>query len=77
MLQRTATPSRAARDFERSAAVIFRPTTPHLHSVAVIRSCTGSRVGPVAQRRVILYFHGGGYLAGGPRTRLAFLTRLS
>lgn len=32
---------------------------------------------PDSPRRVILYFHGGAYLAGSPRTHLALLTRLS
>jgi epsilon-lactone hydrolase len=78
MLQRTATPAQAARDFERAAAVVFRPVPyhlciergqdPRLHWISV---------GPVTPRRIILYFHGGGYLAGSPRTHLAILTRLA
>ena len=78
LLQRTATPERAARDFERAAALVFRAQPHHL------RLERGQdpvmhwvRVGPVAPRRVILYFHGGGYLAGSPRTHQALLTALS
>ena len=78
LLQRTATPARAARDFERAAAVFFRPVPHHLRlergSDPVLHWIS---VGPVAPRQVILYFHGGGYLAGSPRTHLAILTRLS
>lgn len=33
--------------------------------------------GPVARRGVILYFHGGGYIAGSPATHRAMLARLS
>lgn len=78
MLRRTATPAYAARDFERSAALFFRPLPHHLHLKQghnpVLHWIS---VGPVASRRVILYFHGGAYLAGSPRTHLALLTRLS
>jgi epsilon-lactone hydrolase len=78
MLQRTATPVQAARDFERAAACFFRPLPYHLR----LEQGQGPvlhwiRVGPTARRRVILYFHGGAYLAGSPRTHLALLTRLS
>ena len=78
MLRRTATPAHAARDFERSAALFFRPLPHHLrleHGTDPVLHWIS--VGPVARRRVILYFHGGAYLAGSPRTHLAILTRLS
>lgn len=78
MLRRTATPAQAARDFERGAALFFHPLPHHLHFERgpdpVLHWIS---VGPTAPRRVILYFHGGAYLAGSPRTHLALLTRLS
>ncbi len=78
MLSRTATPAQAARDFERGAALFFRPVPHHLRLEQGQRPVLHwIRVGPVAPRRVILYFHGGAYLAGSPRTHLALLTRLS
>lgn len=78
MLRRTPTPAHAARDFERGAALFLRPLPYHLRlergQDPVLHWIS---VGPVVCRRVILYFHGGAYLAGSPRTHLALLTRLS
>ena len=77
LLRRTKTPEKAARDFEHASALLFRPLPYHLHleqgQDPVLHWIS---VGPVAPRRAILYFHGGAYLAGSPRTHLAFLTRL-
>lgn len=83
MLRRTKTPEAARREFEISARILFCDP-PGL--VAARRSVPGpggpvpvTRIaaGPVAEDAAVLYFHGGGYVAGSPRTHRAMLGRLA
>lgn len=76
-------PKIARRRFERSARWVFR--TPPFSLILPTRLASGlpalwiagrpSRL--PARRRVILYFHGGGYVLGSPRTHSKMLARLS
>ncbi|GGB20213.1 alpha/beta hydrolase [Allosediminivita pacifica] len=75
-LARTPTPEVAARDMERGARFLFRPP-PFLRHVVRPGGMHWFSQGPCAPRRVILWFHGGGYVAGSPRTHRAMLGRLS
>lgn len=82
-LRRTKTPERAVRDFERAARFFFRMPG----GVRVERRDVAGPGGPIATERmtcggapgdgVILHFHGGGYVAGSPRTHRAMLGRLA
>jgi len=77
-LRRIAGPAEARRAFERAARWGFRrpphvfhraePGMPPLHWI----SC-----GPCRSRGAILYFHGGGYVAGSPATHAGLVGRLS
>jgi acetyl esterase/lipase len=77
-LGRIARPEDAREEFERLAPWIFaRPPhllhleaggDPPLHWV----SC-----GPARERGVMLYFHGGAYIAGSPRTHAGMIGRLA
>jgi acetyl esterase/lipase len=73
-LARTATPEQARRDFLRGAR-LFRapPFLLHLPSPMLHRITAG----PVEDLGVILWFHGGAYVAGSPATHAAMLGRLS
>lgn len=75
-LARTETPEQAARDFERAAALFRQP--PHLRLLrrGAPRLCWIS-AGRCAPRRVILWFHGGAFIAGSARTHRGMLGRLS
>ena len=73
-LARTATPDIARRDFEL-AARLSRPPPFLLH-------CAGKPLhritaGPFCDEGVILWFHGGAYVAGSPSTHAAMLGRLA
>lgn len=82
-LRRTKTPDRARRDFERTARLLFRVPA----GVTVTDRIIEGPGRPLAvdlvccpdaeQDRAILYFHGGGYVAGGARTHRALAARLS
>jgi acetyl esterase/lipase len=73
-LARTGTPEQARRDFAR-AARLFRvpPFLLHLPGDPLHRITAG----PVEDHGVILWFHGGAYVAGSPSTHAAMLGRLS
>jgi acetyl esterase/lipase len=76
-LARTATPDRARRDFERIAPLFRAP--PHLREIRRQGAppLVWLSAGPVAAGRAILWFHGGAYVAGSPRTHRGMLGRLS
>lgn len=76
-LARTGTPERARRDFERIAPLFRRP--PHLREIRRDGAppLVWLSAGPVAPRRALLWFHGGAYVAGSPRTHRGMLGRLS
>lgn len=80
-LSRATAPARLRRDFERKARLFFHPprgTAFDRHPVAG-RAATHVRARGVKQGDgpVILYFHGGGYVFGSPRTHRAMLASLS
>jgi acetyl esterase/lipase len=76
-LARTATPQRARRDFERIAPLLRRP--PYLREIRRPGPppLTWLSAGPVAPGRVLLWFHGGAYVAGSARTHRGMLGRLA
>lgn len=76
-LLHTKTPQQARRDFERAAGLFRRPpfvlhlpdsATPARHWISV---------GTPHPDWVMLYFHGGAYFAGSPRTHQGLIARLS
>jgi acetyl esterase/lipase len=82
-LAATGTPAQAEREFDRAARALLR--VPRGASVDVrevpgpARPVRVTRVrGPAAAGEgLVLYFHGGGYVAGSARTHLGLLVRLS
>jgi acetyl esterase/lipase len=68
------TPQQARRDFARGAR-LFRPPPFLLHLPG--RPLHRITAGPVDENGVILWFHGGAYVAGSPATHAAMLGRLS
>lgn len=76
-LARVVTPDAARADFDRFARYLPAPPflldlpgrqAPHLHRITA---------GPVVDHAVILWFHGGAYVAGSPVTHAGMLGRLS
>lgn len=75
-LTRVSDPEIARRDFERTARWVFR-APPYLNHVQSSDTLHWIRVGTVQPGRIILFFHGGGYVVGSPSTHAAMLGRLS
>ncbi|MCT4558370.1 MAG: alpha/beta hydrolase [Pelagimonas sp.] len=75
-LSRVGTPQRVRADLDFAARACFRPT-PHLRHDLSQGNLHWFRVGRCAPGRVILYFHGGGYVAGSPMTHAQMLGRMS
>lgn len=75
-LRLTATPEAADREFRRMARLFLRapPFLRHLERPGGLHWISA---GPCAPRRVVLYFHGGGYVSGSPRTHEGIMGRLS
>ena len=75
-MRRQTTAGQARRAMETGARLFLRDPPD---TVAEDWGAGGLRLscGPVAARGVILYFHGGGYIAGSPATHRAMLARLS
>lgn len=85
-LARVADPAEARDDFDRTARWVFRSPPFALYLEGRVRgesaqahSVPGMWIscGPVHQRRVILYLHGGGFVTGSPGTHKTMLARLS
>mgnify|MGYP001801227683 FL=1 len=83
-LSRAKTPERAERDFVRAARFFHKPKgmrfTTQTHKLsAPDRSLPISRIslGRVDETGAILFFHGGGYVAGSAWTHRGMLARLS
>ncbi len=75
-LARLADPPAARRSMNRAAKHLFcKP--PFLRSYDRPDGLTWISAGPCHPGKLILYFHGGGYVAGGPHTLLGLLGRLS
>ncbi len=82
-LEKLASPVAARLSNERTARRVF-PVPPYAlfledHMTFGGHRCGGlwSSVGDVAARRVILYFHGGGYVVGSATTHRALTARIS
>lgn len=82
-LRRASDPQPLRRAFARAARWVFRPV-PHTHVLpAQYDTHCGGRdalwIGARAVRsdQVILYLHGGGYIAGQPQTHAAMVARLA
>lgn len=75
-MERVADPAEARAEFEAGARLMFRPPAGLRH-VSVAGEPDRISAGAVTPGRAILYFHGGGYIAGSPRTHAAMLGRLS
>jgi len=75
-LRRAHGPLEARRAFDRAAAVTFR-APPFLCRIKDRAGLDRIHCGPRLHGKIILYFHGGGYVAGGPHTHAAMLGQLS
>ncbi|WP_322865191.1 alpha/beta hydrolase [Aquicoccus sp. G2-2] len=78
-LTRCQEPESLRRGFERNAWLWFHGPRGSRYEAAALGGVPGLRVsGPGAGgERILLYFHGGGYVMGAPRTHRAMLARLS
>lgn len=76
ILHRTKGPEQARADFERTARWFFR-TPPGLSHIVRPNRLHWLRSGPAQRGQVILYFHGGGYVAGSPRSHAGLVGRLA
>ncbi|WP_284162654.1 alpha/beta hydrolase [Frigidibacter sp. SD6-1] len=76
-LSSTATPARARRDLEVFSLLIPVPRKTLVHIETGARPVHRIAAGAVRERPVILYFHGGAYVAGSPRSHRSLLARLS
>lgn len=74
-ITRTASPEQAERAVRRSSSCAMHP--PHLRVQHRPGNLYWISCGPFAPRRVLLYFHGGGFVAGSPLTHRAMLGVLS
>jgi acetyl esterase/lipase len=70
--------------FERSARKVFRPPplsamtdTKLAHGLMALRIRNRPAARPQRPRKVILYFHGGAFVTGSPRTHAGLMARLS
>ena len=75
-LARTPGPAEADRDLRRSARLFLRQP-PYLRHVVRPGGLHWISAGPCRDRKVILYFHGGGYVSGAPETHRGPVARLS
>ena len=73
-IARTPTPEQARKDLERATRFLIAP--PYTLALPGEQMDRVS-VGVPDQSRVILYFHGGGYIAGSPRTHRALVARIA
>ncbi len=76
-LERAQDPVEIRASFERKARVFFRPPFGAARRKTLLAERAALAVTCGAQEgRCILYFHGGGYVFGSPRTHWAMLARL-
>ncbi|NNF72688.1 MAG: alpha/beta hydrolase [Rhodobacteraceae bacterium] len=74
-LARTPTPEKAKADLDLTAKLTFpRPAGLTIRDEGELSWISA---GPCADGQVILYLHGGGYIAGSPKTHAPMLGRLS
>ncbi|EIE50240.1 Alpha/beta hydrolase fold-3 protein [Citreicella sp. 357] len=74
-LRRTFSAAQAARDLDRAAVLLRQP--PFLRRIERPGGLHWISAGRCAPRRVILHFHGGGYITGSPATHQGVMGRLS
>lgn len=74
-IARTRTPEQAARSVRRAALLARQP--PFLRFLKRPGGLVWISAGPCAPRRVILHFHGGGFISGSPWTHRGMLGTLS
>ncbi len=74
-LRRTATPEKAFRNFERSAPLLF--STPRGTDAVTDTHWDLVSCGPAHPERIILYLHGGAFVAGSRRSYRAMAARLA
>ena len=72
---KTSEPSDAARAVKRACKLAFQP--PYLTYLERQGDLAFISAGPFAMRQVILYFHGGGFISGSPKTHQAMIGRLA
>lgn len=72
---RVSGPDRARIELERATSIFLRP--PSQTTIRKDGALSWISCGRVEASPVILYFHGGGYIAGSPETHRAMLGRLS
>ena len=75
-LARVPGPEAAERDFARNARLFLRQP-PHLRQVRGGGGLHWISAGPCVPGRALLYFHGGGYVAGSPDSHRGLIARLS
>lgn len=78
-LARADDPSKLRRGFERKARLLFHPPRGTRWAWTSLGEARGIVIdGPWVQPgRTILYFHGGGYIFGSPRTHMAMVAQLA
>lgn len=78
LLKRTKTPERARRDFDLTARVVLRGNKKG-SSPLTLGGVPTLQVRPpdAGADSAILYFHGGGYITGSPRTHLPMIGHLA
>lgn len=78
-LKRTKEPRHIRSSFERKARILFHPPrgskfeARDLGGIPCVHACAPG----IDAKMVVLYFHGGGYVFGSPRTHQAMMARLS
>lgn len=75
-LARMSGPGAAERDFRRLGALALRQP-PYLRRIERPGGLHWISAGPCAPGKLILYFHGGGYISGSPATHQGLIARLS
>lgn len=79
VLRHSSDPVFGRRAFALSARLFFRrpPFVVHLPDRLGALPCAVVSCGPARPRRAILYFHGGGYIAGSPVTHMGLIAAIS
>ncbi len=76
-LARVQEPEEIRRRFERTARLMFHPPSGTRYIDRTIGPCPALAIGDDATKPLLLYFHGGGYVFGSPRTHAAMLATLA
>lgn len=76
-LAQASDPGPLRRAFEVNARLFFRPPPGSGFATVEIAGSPATRVEPARRGPLLLYFHGGGYIFGSPRTHRAMLAHLA